>query len=72
MRQFIDLITEGSQTFENELGHKIKLKITKKEIDGVAGVLIHIEGPDSETDNHITWEEAEKLYAELGRVRGKD
>jgi len=54
--------------FINELGNTIKLHVSKKDIEGVDGVLMHIEGPTSDTDVHITRKEAEVLYEELGKI----
>jgi hypothetical protein len=73
MRHLIDLIesTMRPETFVNELGNTIMVEVTEKEIEGVDGVLIHIEGPTSETDNHVTRMEAEKIFDHLKAVLGK-
>lgn len=59
---------DNEKVFINELGNEITLSVTKKEIDGVDGVLIYIKGPHSDTENHITQKEAEELYCELKKV----
>lgn len=55
-------------TFTNELGNEITVAVTAKDIDGVPGVLITIDGPTSRSENHITRQEAEVLATELARV----
>lgn len=58
------------KNFINELGNEIQVQVTKKEIDGVPGVLLFIAGPTSDTEVHITKQEAEVLYQELGKNLG--
>ncbi len=52
--------------FTNELGNSIQVEVSEKDIDGVPGVLIIMEGPTSTAENHITRKEAEVLHEELG------
>lgn len=52
--------------FVNELGNEIVVRVTKKDIHNVPGVSIFIEGPTSDTENHITLLEAEVIYKCLG------
>lgn len=58
--------------FINELGNKIKVVVTEKEIDGVGGVLIYISGPNSEIENHVTRVEAQVIFQELAKVLKKE
>lgn len=55
-------------TFINELGNEIIISVSSKEIEGVEGVLLSIEGPTSISENHITKKEAENLYQCLGGI----
>ncbi len=59
------------KTFPNELGNEIKIVVTKKEINGVRGVLIYIEGTTSTLENHITFLEAKELLYQLNGLIGK-
>lgn len=56
----------SEKVFTNELGNQIKIDVSEKEIEGVGGIFIEIEGPTSSTELHITKEEARVLYDELG------
>jgi hypothetical protein len=58
--------------FINELGNKIKVKVSEKEIDGVGGILIYISGPNSETENHVTKMEAEIILEGLIKILKKE
>ena len=71
MRNWMNII-ESSKTFHNELNNKITVKITEKDIDGVAGVIIYISGPTSETENHITRMEAKEIYVQLKDLFDKE
>lgn len=62
---------QNTEHFKNELGNNITLAVYPKPTDGVDGVMIFIQGPTSDTENHITWVEAERLYAQLGHVLRK-
>lgn len=62
--RFHEILGE-SETFINELGNTITVDVTSLPIDGVDGINIHIEGPTSETDNHVTRLEAEKILSHL-------
>lgn len=62
--RYHEIINE-SETFINELGNTIIVDVTNLPIDGVEGINIHIEGPTSETDNHVTRMEAEKILSHL-------
>jgi uncharacterized phage protein gp47/JayE len=59
------------EVFFNELNNEITLSTEKKQISGVPGVMIYIAGPTSDTTNHITMVEAEKLHAQLSKVLNK-
>jgi hypothetical protein len=61
----------NAERFKNELGNEITLAVYPKPTDGVEGVMIFIRGPSSDTENHITKIEAERMYAQLGKVLGK-
>jgi hypothetical protein len=54
--------------FQNEIGNSIELEVVEKEISEVPGILISLSGPTSDTDLHITREEAKVLIEELERV----
>lgn len=58
----------SQKTFVNELGNEIKLSVSEKEVDNVSGVLVSIAGPSSDTEVHITKEEAKVLLRELQEV----
>lgn len=53
------------KSFLNELGNSIEISITEKDIEGIEGVVISIEGPNSQIENHVTKLEAEKLLEVL-------
>lgn len=58
--------------FINELGNQIPIEATEKVINGVDGIFITIEGPNSKTEMHITRREAgvlTDLLNELMRQR---
>jgi hypothetical protein len=61
----------NSEHFKNELGNDITLAVYDLPTDGVPGVMIFIRGPKSDTENHITLIEAEKLYDQLGDAISK-
>ncbi|OGG60013.1 hypothetical protein A3C89_03865 [Candidatus Kaiserbacteria bacterium RIFCSPHIGHO2_02_FULL_50_50] len=58
----------SQKNFTNELGNAITVEVSAKEIEGVPGVLLYIEGPTSLTENHITRKEAEVIYEALGNL----
>ncbi len=80
MRQFINIIKESPKldimyegesdnvliSFSNELGNQVVVLVEDKELDGVKGILVSIEGPDSDMTSHITREEAVELHKALG------
>lgn len=70
IRKFMQIV-EGV-TFTNELGNEIEITVEPREIDGVDGVWIDMIGPTSEHENHITRQEAEVVYAELGKLLDDD
>lgn len=51
--------------FKNELENEIEITILPERTDGISYANIRIAGPDSETMNRITREEAEMLSHEL-------
>lgn len=59
---------ETKKHFYNELGNAIEIRVEDKEIDSVRGVLLTIIGPTSDTEVHITRQEAEVLFEQLGLV----
>ncbi len=61
----------AKELFTNELGNSIEVEVSKKEIEGVDGVLIYISGPTSLTENHVTRKEAEVIYEQLGEILKK-
>lgn len=61
----------NAEEFKNELGNHITLAVYDLPTDGVDGVMIFIRGPKSDTENHITKMEAERLYQQLHHVLGK-
>ena len=68
-------------TFINEIGNTIKIKIKKqkdtgmnyktKKVTSFQAVNISISGPTSESENIITYKEAYELYMSLGDFLGK-
>lgn len=54
------------EKFTNELGNEILVHVSEKETHGAPGVSIFIEGPTSDTENHVTLLEAEAIYKCLG------
>ena len=59
------------KTFINELGNQITVDVVEKEIDGVGGVMITIEGPTSTSENHVTTAEAKELSEQLVKLLPK-
>lgn len=59
------------RTIINELGNTIDIEVSPRIVSGVAGVLIRLVGPTSESENFITHLEAQELSAELKRVLGE-
>lgn len=70
MRHLMDLVE--AIEFQNELENAITVDVSAKDIDGIDGILIHIEGPTSETDNHVTRLEAEMIFQELEKALGRN
>lgn len=56
------------EKFKNELGNDIFISVEEKDIAGVPGIFISMEGPDSKTENHITRAEAKVLLQKLGEI----
>ena len=67
-KHFVEQFCEQAETFRNELGNKITVNVYKKDIDAVDGIMIKISGPHSETEDHITYQEAEKIYLQLKKI----
>jgi hypothetical protein len=59
---------DSSKTFTNELGNKISIEVLERVTNGVDGILIYIEGPTSNTEVHITRQEAQVLLKALRQV----
>lgn len=59
---------ESHEVLTNELGNTIDVRVSEKEIDGVPGILIHMAGPTSAMEDHITCHEAEILHKHLSAV----
>jgi hypothetical protein len=58
-------MNDGARNFKNERGNQIGIMVIDQVINGVDGVLISIEGPNSKTEAHITRVEAQILLEEL-------
>ncbi len=58
--------------FINELGSEIDVEVSKKDINDIEGVLISISGPTSDTEVHVTRQEALVIYDRLGLVVHED
>ena len=54
-------MSEYKEIFINELGNKITISVSEKEIESIKGILLHIVGPASEIENHMTLEEVKVL-----------
>ena len=57
-----------SSRFRNEKGNDIYARITEEPIQGVPGVLLYLAGPDSDTEMHMTRQEAVELMALLSKL----
>ena len=51
----------------NEFQNKITVQIEKESVEGIPGVKLVMEGPDSTMSNHITRQEAKALQQLLNR-----
>jgi len=57
-----------SRRFVNELGNSIVVQVSDEMRHGVKGVRIYIEGPDSDTENFVTRQEAVELLEGLSKI----
>lgn len=58
-------MNDSVQTFKNELGNAITVRVIDQVINGIDGVMLSIEGPTSKTDVHITRQEAKVILEQL-------
>jgi hypothetical protein len=57
-----------SRQFINELGNSINVLVSDEERHGVKGIRIYIAGPDSDTENFVTRQEAVELLEGLSKI----
>jgi hypothetical protein len=57
-----------SRQFVNELGNTITLRVSVEERHGTKGISIYIAGPDSDTENFVTSQEAVELLEGLSKL----
>jgi hypothetical protein len=57
-----------SRQFINELGNSVNVLVSDEERHGVKGIRIYIAGPDSDTENFITRQEAVELLEGLSKI----
>jgi hypothetical protein len=57
-----------SRNFVNELGNTITVRVSEEMRHGMKGILIYMEGPDSEMENFVTPQEAVELLEGLSKL----
>jgi hypothetical protein len=57
-----------SRQFINELGNSISVQVSDEMRHGIKGVRIYIAGPDSDTENFITRQEAVEVLEGLSKI----
>ena len=57
-----------TRRFTNELGNQIVLQVSDEIRQNVKGIRIYIEGPDSDTENFVTRQEAVELLEGLSKI----
>ncbi len=57
-----------SNRFQNEKGNDIYVRASEESLHNVPGILLYIAGPDSDTEMHVTKQEAIELLAVLSKI----
>jgi len=57
-----------SNRFTNEKGNTIYMRANEEPIQGVPGILLYLNGPDSDTEMHVTRQEALELMSLLSKL----
>ncbi len=57
-----------SRHFTNELGNSVTVVVSDEIRQNVKGIRIYISGPESETENFVTREEAVELMEGLSKI----
>ncbi len=57
-----------SRQFINELGNSVFVQVSDEERLGIKGIRIYIAGPDSDTENFVTRQEAVELLEGLSKL----
>jgi hypothetical protein len=57
-----------SRHFTNELGNSISIQVSDEIRHNVKGIRIYIAGPDSDTENFVTRQEAVELLEGLSKI----
>lgn len=57
-----------TKRFTNERGNEIYVRANEEPLHGVPGVLLYVAGPDSDTEMHITRQEALELMLLLSKI----
>lgn len=57
-----------SRRFTNERGETVIVHASEKDAQGVSGILLSVAGPDSETELHITKQEAVEVLEALNKL----
>ena len=57
-----------SRQFINEQGNSVFVQVSDEERFGVKGILIYIAGPETDTENFVTRQEAVELLEGLSKL----
>jgi hypothetical protein len=57
-----------SHRFTNERGSEVYIRASEEPIQGVAGVLLYVTGPDTDTEMHVTRQEGLELLTLLSKL----
>lgn len=57
-----------SNRFRNEKDNDVYIRASEEPIEGTDGVLLYLQGPDSDTEMHITRQEAHELLIVLTKL----
>lgn len=57
-----------SQRFRDEKGNDTYVRATEAPIGGIPGILLYVAGPDSDTEMHVTRQEALELMNVLSKL----
>jgi hypothetical protein len=57
-----------SNRFRNEKGNDIYARASEEPIQGIPGILLYLQGPDSDTEMHITRQEGLEVLSLLSKL----